>query len=256
MFAVYCYFYHPSVFFCSDSTCHWYIHPYMQPPVYQWSHPSIHFMGKSTWTTPSIQQINPSNHPQNHPSVEPSIHQRIYLSITQQIHLLMNESIYPSVNPSLGPWPICPSMKHSIHPWISPFIYPPTNLSIVQHRKTYLFFNFNDIIHLSSHKPDTWLWYICMTKEGENKCISTYSTLCKRICVSCVSPSAVMVLWSYSSSRWVMISSRTCLLWQVEDPDHSTASVMAPSWKRLSSEREPHSCRNSAACTRAKDYLL
>ncbi len=37
------------------------------------------------------------------------------------------------------------------------------------------------------------------------------------------------------------------LFWEMELLDHSTASVMAPSWKRRNCEREPHNCRNSAA---------
>lgn len=49
---------------------------------------------------------------------------------------------------------------------------------MIHNHKIYL--NFNDVIHLSSHIPNTWLWYICMTKEGGNKCSSTYSTLCKK----------------------------------------------------------------------------
>lgn len=44
-----------------------------------------------------------------------------------------------------------------------------------------------------------------------------------------------------------MICLGTSCFWHMLSPSHSTASVMAPSWKRRSSEREPHSWRNSPA---------
>lgn len=47
-----------------------------------------------------------------------------------------------------------------------------------------------------------------------------------------------------------MICLGTSCFWHMLFPSHSTASVMALSWKRRSSEREPHSCRNSAAWER------